>query len=62
MKKLFIFGAIVCLIIFIILINFITLHNPKICYQKTCFNIKLAKTPAERQKGLMFIKYLPQNQ
>lgn len=29
--------------------------NPRLCVKNTCFNVTIAGTPAERERGLMFV-------
>lgn len=36
-------------------------HIPEICGDNQCFLVELAKTPEERQKGLMYRKYMAEN-
>ena len=32
--------------------------NPRVCVKNTCFNVTVAGTPAERERGLMFVTEL----
>ncbi len=46
-----------------ILLSPATQQSPKnqVCFGKNCFSVQLAKTNAEREKGLMFVKQLDKN-
>jgi uncharacterized membrane protein (UPF0127 family) len=37
-------------------------EQTKVCFKDICFDVELAITPAQRKQGLMFRKYLSQNQ
>ena len=36
-------------------------ENSKVCFEKSCFNVELAKTTEEKSKGLMFRESLDEN-
>ena len=42
-------------------VNQIPINVNKVCLKQTCFNVEMAKTPVEREKGLMFKKNLSEN-
>lgn len=56
-KKNFII-VIFILIILISIILYFDLNKNKICFDKNCFKVEIAKTMQERQEGLMFRKSL----
>lgn len=64
MKKInLIFLLLIFLIIFIgiyIISNYEN-KNSKVCFKKNCFSVEIAKTQAEKSKGLMFRKNLEEN-
>lgn len=37
-----------------------TTKTPQVCINKTCFDIEIAKTPKQRQIGLMYRKNMPE--
>jgi len=64
--KFLLMGFISFVILVFILFN-LSQSQPKqkwgrVCYEKTCFNVQLAQSNAERAKGLMFRKYLAQDE
>ncbi|MFA5992328.1 MAG: DUF192 domain-containing protein [Candidatus Pacearchaeota archaeon] len=41
--------------------NPIPINVNKVCLKQTCFDVEMAKTPMERERGLMFRKNLSEN-
>jgi uncharacterized membrane protein (UPF0127 family) len=58
MKKQIIILLLISIIILIILK--INMTN-KVCFREDCFYVKLAKTPLEKSKGLMFVEDMNKN-
>jgi len=69
-KELIVIITIILLIIIVILINYYPVSHinntynqtSQVCIKDNCFNVKLAITEQERQKGLMFVQSLNENE
>jgi uncharacterized protein len=63
MRKLFILAFIV---IFVVIFCFILLNKKEkqveVCFKNNCFNVKIASTPSERERGLMFVESMERNE
>jgi len=70
-KKIILVGLFITLLIIILIILIIFLFKQqtavqtakieKVCFKQACFNVKIAETQEEREKGLMGIEYLDKN-
>lgn len=60
MKKIWFFLSII-LIVLIGLFLYLSLQTNHVCFKNHCFTVELAKTPTEREKGLMFRNELDQD-
>lgn len=54
MKKIIIILIIIFLFIAVLTVFFYKSNPNKVCFKGTCFKVKLALTPIEQEKGLMF--------
>ena len=62
MKNKFLLAIFIIIILLIIIFAYTTFNSKnKVCFDKNCFNIKIASTPDELSKGLMFRESLNKN-